>query len=74
MNNLIGKRIKLISMVNDPNPIESGSLGTIRHVGGDVINVDWDNGRTLGVVVGEDIYEIIDDLPKNNVLVFSGNV
>ena len=56
---LIGKRIKMITMLDDPNPIENGSLGTISHVGGGVINVDWDNGRTLGIIDGYDKYEII---------------
>ena len=45
-------------MVEDPDPIPSGSLGTIKHVGGDVINVDWDNGRKLGLIEGVDQYEI----------------
>jgi len=36
-------------------------LGTIYHFGGDIINVKWDNGRTLGVVVGLDNFEIIDN-------------
>jgi hypothetical protein len=36
-------------------------MGTIRHIGGDVINVDWDNGRYLGVVIGIDKYRIIED-------------
>jgi hypothetical protein len=57
--NLIGKRIKLISMVNEPNPIESGSEGTITNIGFDVMTVQWDNGRKLGVIIGEDIYEIL---------------
>ena len=56
--NLIGKRIRLISMENDPNPVEKGSMGTIYHVGHGVINVRWDNGRNLGVIVGEDRYTI----------------
>lgn len=75
-NNLIGKRIKLITMFDDPYPIESGTMGTISHVGGDVMNVTWDNGRNLGVVIGVDKYEIVEDhdLPPNNQLVFSGNV
>ena len=75
-NELIGKRIKLITMFDDPNPIESGSMGTISHVGGDVMNVTWDNGRSLGVVIGVDKYEILedDDLPPHNFLVFSGNI
>jgi hypothetical protein len=57
--NLIGKRIKLISMVNEQHPVESGTEGTITSVGFDVISVQWDNGRRLGVIVGEDIYEIL---------------
>ena len=75
-NELIGKRIKLITMFDDPYPIESGSMGTISHVGGDVMNVTWDNGRSLGVVIGVDKYEILedDDLPPNNQLIFSGNI
>jgi hypothetical protein len=57
---LIGKRVRLISMENDPNPIEKGSMGTIYHVGGGVINVEWDSGRILGLVEGEDRYEIVE--------------
>jgi hypothetical protein len=75
---LIGKRIKLIQMNEEPYPVEEGSMGTITHVGWDVINVDWDNGRKLGVVMGVDQYEIMesipDPLPPNNFLVFSGNI
>jgi hypothetical protein len=71
---LIGKRIKLITMFDDPHPIESGTMGTISHIGGDVMNVTWDNGRNLGVVIGVDKYEILDDLPPHNQLIFSGNI
>ena len=73
---LMGKRIKLITMFDDPYPIESGTMGTITHIGGDVMNVTWDNGRRLGVVIGVDKYEILDDndLPPNNELIFSGNI
>jgi hypothetical protein len=71
---LIGKRIKLITMFDDPHPIESGTMGTISHIGGDVMNVTWDNGRNLGVVIGVDKYEILDDLPPHNELIFSGNI
>jgi hypothetical protein len=59
MDNLIGKRIKLISMLNEQYPVESGTEGTITNVGFDVISVKWDNGRKLGVIIGEDIYEIL---------------
>jgi hypothetical protein len=50
----VGDRIKLIDMRNDPDPIPSGTEGTVYYVGGDVINVQWDNGRTLGLIEGED--------------------
>lgn len=56
---LIGKRIKLIGMKDDPHPVEPGTLGTIVNVGMDVIQVKWDNGRTLGVVMKVDDYEIL---------------
>ena len=56
---MIGKRIKLIEMVEDPHPIPSGTMGTITNVGGGVISVKWDNGRYLGVVEGVDKYEIL---------------
>ena len=46
-------------MVGDPNPIPNGTKGEIYHVGGDVINVQWENGRNIGLVVGVDKYEII---------------
>ena len=56
----IGKRIRLIKMDQDPNPISPMSEGTIRHIGGNVINVSWDNGRTLGICCDVDKYEIFD--------------
>ncbi len=54
-----GDRVKLISMGNDPDPVESGTEGTIYHIGGGVVNIDWDNGRTLGLVIGEDQFSVI---------------
>jgi hypothetical protein len=63
MNNhyLIGKRVIVNNMVNEPFPIPSGTIGTITNVGFDVINVKWDNGRSLGLIVGEDDYEILEE-------------
>ena len=56
---LIGKRVKLIEMFEDPDPIAPGTEGTVYNVGADVINVKWDNGRTLGMIWEVDQYEII---------------
>ena len=56
---LLSKRIRLIEMVEDPDPIPLGTEGTVYNVGGEVVNVNWDNGRTLGMIWGVDIFEII---------------
>ena len=57
---LIGKRVKLIIMNEDPDPIPPGTEGTVVGVGGDVIEMKWDNGRVLGLIWGVDEFEIID--------------
>ena len=57
-----GTRIMLLSMGNDPNPVESGTRGTVRAVD-DIGNLhcDFDNGRSLGVVPGEDSFRMLTD-------------
>ena len=60
MEDSVGKRIRCVEMMDDYNPVPCGTEGTVTHVGGGVINVNWDNGRTLGLVEGEDRYEVID--------------
>lgn len=62
-NELVGKRIKLISMDDDPktNPIPPNSLGTIDFVDDmGYYGVSWDNGRKLSVIPDEDKFEILD--------------
>jgi hypothetical protein len=63
-DDLIGKRIKLINMPNDPQPIERGSWGTIvKHskvMSDDILSVRWDNGRTLNVLFSVDEFVIFD--------------
>ena len=57
---LQGKRIRLISMNDDPNPIPTGTMGTIQHIDGSgQIQVIWDNGRRLAVIPNIDEYEIL---------------
>ena len=52
-----GTRILLLSMGNDPNPVESGTRGTVRAVDDiGTLHCDFDNGRSLGVVPGEDSF------------------
>ena len=56
---LLGKRVRLIEPMNDPHPILVGREGVVTNVGFDVVNVKWDNGRNLGLIIGEDKFEII---------------
>ena len=55
----VGKRVELIEMYDDPQAIEPGTKGTIVHIGGDVINVNWDNGRRLGLIMDVDKFKVI---------------
>jgi hypothetical protein len=57
-----GQRIRLLEMVDDPDPLPVGSLGTItdvRNIGDWLqIDVDWDNGRSLMLSVPPDRVEV----------------
>lgn len=57
-----GTRICLDSMGNDPNPIPSGTKGTVQFVD-DIGTVfcKFDNGRSLGVIPGEDGFHTIEE-------------
>ena len=56
---LIGKRIKLISMPHDPNPIQRGDIGTVWAVSCGVLHVKWDSGRGLSLIFGVANFEIL---------------
>lgn len=44
-------------MSDDPRPVEPGTRGTVRVVDDmGTIHMDWDNGRSLGLVPGEDSF------------------
>ena len=52
-----GTRIVLLSMGNDPNPVESGTRGTVKAVDDiGTLHCAFDNGRRLGIVPGEDSF------------------
>ena len=57
---LIGKKVRVIEMVDEPFPVPSGTIGTIYSVGFDVICVEWENGRNIGLIYDIDTYEILD--------------
>lgn len=56
----VGTRIRLLSMPDDPCPVETGATATVTGGNGAQIEVDWDNGRSLSLVVGVDRYEVIE--------------
>lgn len=56
-----GTRIEVDFMGDDPRPIASGTRGTVRCVD-DVgtVHCDFDNGRRLGLIPGEDSFHIVE--------------
>jgi Domain of unknown function (DUF4314) len=57
---LVGKRIELIKMVDDPNPIPSGEQGVVVSVNSlGIIDVNWDCERTLNLIHGVDKYKLV---------------
>ena len=49
-----GTRLELQHM-EDPQPVPDGTRGTVAYVDdAGTIHMKWDNGRTLGLVPGED--------------------
>ena len=55
----VGARV-LLHYMNDSRAVPPGTVGTIDHVDdAGTIHVNWDNGRRLGLIVGEDTFEII---------------
>jgi hypothetical protein len=63
---LIGRRIVCTLMGADPDPIPSGSKGTVEFVDDmGIIHVKWDSGRTLGLDPKADMYEILDRSCQN---------
>lgn len=61
-----GTRILLISMGNDPRPVEAGTRGTVKVVDDiGTLHCEFDNGRQLGVVPGEDSFRRLTEQELN---------
>lgn len=66
---MVGKRIELVMMSDDPDPVPPGTKGTITYFSTvtalgppyDQIGVAWDNGRTLGLASPPDVYRVLPD-------------
>jgi hypothetical protein len=60
----VGKRIRLLYMAEDPDPMPAGSVGTVTsvvNIGREeyMIMVDWDGDRTLNLAVPPDTWEYV---------------
>ena len=63
----VGTRIELIGMDDPYAPIESGMQGTVKNVDdAGTLHMEWDNGRTLGIVPGEDQFKVITESPEES--------
>lgn len=63
-----GDRVRLVFMPDDPDPVQAGTLGTVRDTTELPfkppqlqVHVNWDNGRTLSCVCPPDIIEPVLD-------------
>lgn len=57
-----GDRVELLSMPNDPDPIDVGTKGIVTDNGVElqgqkIWGVRWDNGRSLNLLEGEDSWK-----------------
>lgn len=57
-----GTRIMLLQMGDDPRPIEPNTKGTVKVVDDmGTLHCNFDNGRSLGIVPGEDSFRRLTD-------------
>ena len=65
----VGTTIILDHMGNDPHPIPDGTKGTVQHVDdAGTLHCVFENGRSLGVIPGEDSFHIVKEKTLTDIL------
>lgn len=61
---LVGRRVRLESCSDPYTKLPKGLLGTVTLVDGSgTLHMAWDNGSRLGLIPGEDVYEVLPNGP-----------
>lgn len=57
----VGTKVRLIHMTDPYDPVPEGTVGTVTYVDdAGSVHMNWENGRTLAFIPGEDSVEIIE--------------
>lgn len=63
--NHTGDRVKLVFTADEYTRLKPGSTGTVHFIDAlGTLHVDWDDGRALGLVPGEDRWVTLDAGPE----------